>query len=81
MIASDSIERLGHTGVKRISIKSISPLPDIEGVRDVVTSGESISFLYSGDAKSLLQKLCTLDFTDINISDPDLDEIFMHYYM
>ena len=81
VIASDSIERLGHTGVKRISLKSASPLPDIDGVRDVVTSGESVSFLYSGDAKSLLQKLCTLDFTDINISDPDLDEIFMHYYM
>ncbi|MBQ8322054.1 MAG: ABC transporter ATP-binding protein [Clostridia bacterium] len=81
IIVTDSIERLGHTGVKRVSLKGISVLPEIEGSKDIVTEDENISFLYSGDEKALLKRLCTLDFSDINISDPDLDEIFMHYYM
>lgn len=81
VIVTDSIERLGHTGVKRVSLKGISALPEIDGAKDIVTEDENVSFLYSGDTRALLQRLSGLDFSDINISDPDLDEIFMHYYM
>ena len=40
----------------------------------------SVSFLYSGEMGALLQKLAAGTVKDLSITDPDLDEIFMHYY-
>ena len=31
-------------------------------------------------ANLLISKLSTLRFEDVNITDPDLEEVFMHYY-
>ena len=36
--------------------------------------------LYSGEVTALLSALSTVELTDININDPELDEIFMSYY-
>ena len=39
-----------------------------------------ITFLYSGDIKALLSAVQSLPIYDISITEPSLDEIFMHYY-
>ncbi len=80
ILISDRVEKLSHTGVKRISLRGMSDLPLFSGIKDVKTEKGSVSFLYSGDVKCLVKQLCDLDFEDINISDPDLEEVFMHYY-
>jgi ABC-2 type transport system ATP-binding protein len=36
--------------------------------------------MYQGDANELIAKLAQLDVARINMSEPDLEEIFMHYY-
>jgi ABC-2 type transport system ATP-binding protein len=40
----------------------------------------SISFMYRGDANELIRKVANLDVARISMSEPDLEEIFMHYY-
>ena len=55
-------------------------MPELSGIRDVSTDRGTISFLYSGDINILLQVLSGLPLTDVSITDPDLEEIFMHYY-
>ncbi|HAH74888.1 MAG TPA: ABC transporter, partial [Kandleria vitulina] len=37
-------------------------------------------FLYRGHMKSLLKMLSEEKISDINIEDPDLEEVFLHYY-
>ena len=44
------------------------------------TEGESTSFLYSGDINLLIRKLSEHSIADLSIAEPDLEEIFMHYY-
>ena len=39
-----------------------------------------ISFLYGGNLKELLNVLAGISLTDLSITEPDLEEIFMHYY-
>ena len=39
-----------------------------------------MSFLYNGEMKALLQVLAAGDVTDLSVSEPDLEEIFMHFY-
>ena len=35
---------------------------------------------YKGDMKELIQFLTQISLTDITITEPDLNEIFMHFY-
>lgn len=80
LLVSDKVERLGHTGVKRVALRTPEHLPKIEGIKDVKKENDSFSFLFSGDIKLLISELGKLSIEDINISDPDLEEVFMHYY-
>ena len=52
----------------------------LKGIRDLKGEGNTVSFLYQGDMKELIQFLAQISFTDITITEPDLDEIFMHFY-
>ncbi len=80
LLVTDSITNIAHTGAKRITVRGISDMPELSGIRDVSTDRGTISFLYSGDINILLQVLSGLPLTDVSITDPDLEEIFMHYY-
>lgn len=80
LLACDSVENLGHTGAKRVTLRGVTAVPELEHIRDVKTSAEGVSFLYSGKADRLIKELSKLPLTDITIAEPDLEEIFMHYY-
>lgn len=80
LLACDSVENLGHTGAKRVTLRGVTAVPELEHIRDVKTSAEGVSFLYSGKADRLIKELSALPITDITIAEPDLEEIFMHYY-
>ena len=49
-------------------------------IRDLKGEGNTVSFLYQGDMKELIQFLTQISLTDITITEPDLNEIFMHFY-
>ena len=80
ILVSDRVEKLGHTGVKRVTLRGVSETPEIKCAEDVKLEGDVLSFLYSGAPRELTRELGTLSFDDLTIADPDLDEIFMHYY-
>ena len=81
LVLVDSVESLGHTGVKKITLKGVSTLPELPGIGDVTTDGEQTTFLYRDDMKELLFALSKVELSDISITDPELDEIFMNYYV
>ena len=80
ILVSDSVERLGHTGVKRVMLRGINSIPDIKNAKDIKLENDTLRFLYSGKATELTKELSALSFEDVNIYAPDLDEVFMHYY-
>ncbi len=81
IIVSDRIEELSKTKAKRITIRGdISSLPDLNGIQDKIDSDNSSSFLYSGEWNTLLHALAGCSITDLSIIEPDLEEIFYHYY-
>ena len=43
-------------------------------------SGRHTSFLYHGNIRELLGFLVDQDITNVNITEPSLEEIFMNYY-
>lgn len=80
ILVCDSVENLGDTDAKRVMLRGVAKAPDLEGVKDVKQVQDSISFLYSGKPDLLLKALSALPITDITITEPDLEEVFMHYY-
>lgn len=80
IIACDSVDALSQTSARRITVHGSVALDGLEGIRDRTDSGDAVSFLYSGDMNSLLQVLAAGRISDLSVSEPDLEEIFMHYY-
>lgn len=80
ILACDSIENLGHANAKEVTLSGVTAPPMLEGMRNVKTEADTVSFLYSGETQKLLNALAQLNATDVMITEPDLEEIFMHYY-
>ena len=49
-------------------------------IRDFHTTENSVSFLFQGNIKELMDRLTQISYTDISVTEPDLSEIFMHFY-
>ncbi|MBP3469285.1 MAG: ABC transporter ATP-binding protein, partial [Lachnospiraceae bacterium] len=80
LIACDSVEALAQTNAKRVTVHGEVELSGLTGIRNVKKGEDSVSFLYSGDINALLAVLSKSTVKDLAIAEPDLEEIFMHYY-
>lgn len=81
LIACDSVEALSKTSAKRIHIEGNADITALKNVRDIQKTDNGTSFLYSGDINEFLQYISKYRIDDLSISEPDLEEIFMHYYL
>ncbi|MCM1121308.1 MAG: ABC transporter ATP-binding protein [Eubacterium sp.] len=80
IIACDSVDALSQTNAKRVTVHGSISLRENETFRNIEEANGTVSFLYSGEIKLLLHTLSESDITDLSISEPDLEEIFLHYY-
>ena len=80
LIACDTGDALSQTNAKRVAVQGSVDLNGLSGVRDKQQTAEGVSFLYSGDMGGLIHALSVGKVRDLTISEPDLEEIFMHYY-
>ena len=80
IIACDSMKELAKTNAKRVQIQGSVNLEGLSGIRNKKELDDRISFLYSGSMNDLLGRLATGNVSDMSISEPDLEEIFLHFY-
>ena len=80
IIACDSVGVLLKTNAKRIAVRGQVNLEELEGIRDRKDSVDSVSFLFGGNINDLIRALSTCQVSDLTITEPDLEEIFLHYY-
>lgn len=80
IIACDSVDALSKTNAKRITIHGQVNLEALDGIRDRKDMADTISFLYGGNINDLIQALSACRISDLTITEPDLEEIFLHYY-
>lgn len=80
VVVCDRVEALSKSSAKRVTVRGTVALDQLDGVRDKKDLGDSVSFLYSGEIKHLLDVLSAGQISDMTVSDPDLEEIFLHYY-
>ena len=84
IVAIQNISELQHNAYKKVSliIKSGATPEDISlnGAQDIEITGNNISFLFKGDVNTLLSAISKYQLLNIDITEPALEDIFMHYY-
>ena len=74
------MEELAKTSARRVSVHGRVNLEKLDGIKDLHYTEDTVSFLYGGDMNLLLGRLSEGDVSDLSVSEPDLEEIFLHYY-
>jgi len=84
LVALEDVESLLRKGGKRVRVHTDEPLReddlDLEGVVEFEQVGTVTSFTFTGDYNELLASLSAYSLVDMEIDEPPLEEIFMHYY-
>ncbi len=80
----ETIENLRVNTYKKIKIHFAKPeiaaFNGFPGVTNRTATDNSVEFLYSGQIDRVLKELHEYDLTNLWIEEPQLEEIFMHYY-
>ncbi len=84
IIRMEKMSDLQENSYKRISIESRSDLSNgtfhIAGVSDLLIKNNSANFIYKGSINAIMKRIAELDLINVSITEPDLEEIFLHYY-
>lgn len=86
LIKVATVEELTKTSAKVVTLSNAGDLHILSssnikaGIANVEHMSGGVRFLYKGDIRELLNQLQSEAFTDITITEPSLDEIFMHFY-
>ena len=80
IVNSGAVSQLAQSSARRVQLRGKADLTGLPGIRDLSQSAEGASFLYSGEPQALLQTLARGTVRDLTIAEPDLEEIFLHYY-
>ncbi|MFA5526813.1 MAG: ABC transporter ATP-binding protein [Acholeplasmataceae bacterium] len=80
LIKVETIEDIMKTRAKTVRIRTKDELELTEEMIQVEHINGYISFVYTGEMKTLIQLISKLKIDDLSITEPALEDIFMHYY-
>lgn len=84
MAGVEDIETLLERGGKRVRVQTTdqarAALTALDGVIGVTQFSDGLQFVYTGEYNRLLRELTAHDVRDVDISEPPLEDIFLHYY-
>ncbi|WNF22249.1 ABC transporter ATP-binding protein [Mesobacillus jeotgali] len=84
IVTVEKISTLKENTYKKFKIESNSKIDkslfNIEGVNQIEQDGNTISFLFRGNLNLIMKKIAGIDVSNLWVEEPDLEEIFMHYY-
>ncbi|MEE3351455.1 MAG: ABC transporter ATP-binding protein [Saccharofermentanaceae bacterium] len=84
ILLSGKVSDLEQTGTRKISVIGTLTREKLQGLSGTTFTDDAgkdeLKFLYKGDIQQLLTILAGEKIRDITITEPSLEEIFMHYY-
>ncbi len=83
IIEVEDIKTLRENNYKKISVLGDNLNKEVfslDGVTNFIQENDELSFFYKGDINLVTKALSSVKARDINIEEPTLEEIFMHYY-
>jgi len=85
IIKTEKISNLIENTHKRFTLETTtrvdkSRFTGLKGISDLKITDHSIRFLYQGKINDVTKIIASLNLTNMLVEEPDLEEIFMHYY-
>jgi ABC-2 type transport system ATP-binding protein len=84
IVTVEKISNLRENTYKKFKVETKAPLDpayfNLNGVNNLTVKENITSFLFRGDINTVLKKITDINITNLWIEEPDLEEIFMHYY-
>ena len=80
LIKTAAVTELMAGNAKTVTLAGVQDISMLHHVSGVENTENGVRFLYNGDMQELLQHLCRLNPVDVTITEPGLEEIFMHFY-
>jgi len=84
IIQLEKISALQENNYKKIKVETTANINEdyfnIGGVSNLEVKQKIISFLFRGDINSIMKKISEIEIINVWIEEPDLEEIFLHYY-
>lgn len=84
IVTVEKISNLKENNYKKIKVETKNAVEsdffNITGVNNLNLKDHTISFLFRGDINTVLKRIAEVEITNLWIEEPDLEEIFMHYY-
>lgn len=84
IVGLEDVDSLLERGGKRVRVHTVdeitSSMENLDGVADVTELRDGLQFLYTGEYNRLFGELSSYDISDIEISEPPLEDIFLQYY-
>jgi len=84
IIDTQKISELRNSTYKTVSFiaDNSNNLSDfkLDGATNISVKDNNVSFLYKGDCNILISEVGKYKISNVDISEPSLEEIFMHYY-
>ena len=84
IVRVDTMSALQDNGYKKVMIETKAHADaaafNREGITNLSVQGTLINFIFSGAMNDLVCLLATVDLINVSVEEPDLEEIFLHYY-
>jgi ABC-2 type transport system ATP-binding protein len=84
IIKVEDIKSLRRKQLKKIYLEMAESVHEkdfeFSGITSCAVKGKEVRFLYSGDIREILAFLSKKKILNITIEEPELEEIFLHYY-
>lgn len=83
IIEIQDIKTLRENNYKKISILGDDlnkEVFNLNGVTKLIKDEDEINFFYKGDINEIIKAISSIKARDVNIEEPTLEEVFMHYY-
>ncbi|MDF2868437.1 MAG: transporter related [Anaerocolumna sp.] len=84
LIKLEKMSNLQDNSYKRIHLEARKTMEGesfkVPGVNDLKVKENSVDFIFKGNLNDILRKITEFDLRNISITEPDLEEIFLHYY-
>ena len=80
LVKVETIEDIMKTKAKTIRLKTKDIFKITEHMVSVEHENGYVTFVYTGDMNELMRSLSTIHVDDLTITEPSLEEIFMHFY-
>jgi len=84
IVKIEKMSDLAMSSYSKIKLEVRTPLAEgyfnIEGISGLKLENNSVNFMFKGNINSIIRKLASVDVVSLWIEEPDLEDIFLHYY-